>query len=91
LCSFLRPAVTPSLFGPDVLSTLFSNTLSLCSSLNARGHVSHPHSTTGNIIVLYIVIFKLFDCRGYVCQIENRVQWHRLDSDVESTVEVMSV
>jgi hypothetical protein len=37
LCSFLRPPVTSSLFGPHILlSTLFSNTLSLCSSLNVR-------------------------------------------------------
>jgi hypothetical protein len=33
-CSFLQPPVTSSLFGPNILSTLFSNTLSLCSSLN---------------------------------------------------------
>jgi hypothetical protein len=32
LCSFLYPPVTPSLFGPNILlSTLFSNTLSLCN------------------------------------------------------------
>jgi hypothetical protein len=35
LCSFLQTPVTSSLFGPNILlSTLFSNTLSLCSSLN---------------------------------------------------------
>jgi hypothetical protein len=35
LCSFLQPPVTSSLFGRNILhSTLFSNTLSLCSSLN---------------------------------------------------------
>jgi hypothetical protein len=32
-----------SLFGPNILpSTLFSNTLSLCSSFNVRDQVSHP-------------------------------------------------
>jgi exonuclease III len=31
-----------------LLSTLFSNTLSLCSSLNVRDHVSHQYRTTGN-------------------------------------------
>jgi hypothetical protein len=37
LCSFLHPPVTSSLFGPNsVLSTLMSNTLSLCSSLSVR-------------------------------------------------------
>ena len=30
---------------------LFSNTLSLDSSLNVRDHVSQPYSTTSNIIV----------------------------------------
>jgi hypothetical protein len=37
-------------FGPNILlSTLFSNTLSLCSSLNVRDQVSHPYRTTGHI------------------------------------------
>jgi hypothetical protein len=31
---------------------LFSNTLSLCSSLNVTDQVSHPYRTTGKIIVL---------------------------------------
>ena len=40
--------------GPNIrLRILFSNTLTLHSSLNARDHVSQPYSTTGNIIVLY--------------------------------------
>ena len=35
LCNFLHSPVTPSLLGPNILlNTLFSNTLSLCSSLN---------------------------------------------------------
>jgi hypothetical protein len=38
------------------LSTLFSNTLSLCSSLYARYKVSHSYRTTGKIVVLYILI-----------------------------------
>jgi hypothetical protein len=39
LCSFLQSPVTSSLFGPNILlSTLCSNTLSLCSSLNVRDH-----------------------------------------------------
>jgi hypothetical protein len=52
LCSFLQPRVISSLFGPNILlSTLFSNTLSLCSSLNVRDQVSHPYKTTSKIIV----------------------------------------
>jgi hypothetical protein len=62
LCSVLQPPITSSLFGQNILlNTLFSNTLSLCSSLNIRDQVLHPYRTTGKIIVLYILIFMLFD------------------------------
>ena len=55
---FSTPPVTFSLLGPNILfSTLFSNTLSLHSSLNFRYQVSHPNKTTGKILVLYILIF----------------------------------
>ena len=57
--SFLYSPVTSSLLGSNIrLSTLFSNTLSLRSSLNITDQVSHPHKTTGRIVVLYILIFK---------------------------------
>jgi hypothetical protein len=57
LCIFLQPHVTSSLFGPNILvNTLFSNTLSLYTSLNDRDQVSYPHKTIGKIIVLYILI-----------------------------------
>jgi hypothetical protein len=46
LCGFLQPPVTSSLVGPNVPSTLFSNTLSLCSSLIVGDQVSHPYTTT---------------------------------------------
>ena len=48
ICSFLHSLVTSSLLGPNILlTTLFSNTLSLRSSLNVSDHVSHPYKTTG--------------------------------------------
>ena len=47
------PITSPLLGSNILLSTLFSNTLSLRSSLNVSDHVSHPHKTTGRIIVLY--------------------------------------
>jgi hypothetical protein len=58
LCSCLQPPITSSLYGPNILlSTLFSNALSLCSSLNVRDKVSHHYRTTGKIIVMHILIF----------------------------------
>ena len=42
LCSFLHSPVTSSLLSPYVLNTLFSNTLSLRSSLSVNDQVSHP-------------------------------------------------
>jgi hypothetical protein len=51
LCSFLQPPVASSLFGPNILlSTLYSNTVSPCSSLNVRDQVLHPCRTTGKIM-----------------------------------------
>jgi hypothetical protein len=49
------------LLGPYILlNTLFSKTLSLCSSSEVRNQVLHPYSTTGKITVLYILIFRFF-------------------------------
>ena len=47
LCNFPHSPVTPSLLGPNILlNTLFSNSLSLCSTLNVSDQVSHPYKTT---------------------------------------------
>jgi len=46
-----------------LLSTLFSHTLNLWSSLTVRDQVSHPYKTTGNIIIVYILTFKILDRR----------------------------
>ena len=46
LSSFLYSPVTSSLLDPNILlSTLFSNTLSLDSSLNVSDQVSHPYKS----------------------------------------------
>ena len=51
LCNLLHSPVISSLFAPNIgLSTLYSNTVNLCSSQNARDQVSQPYNTTGNII-----------------------------------------
>ena len=61
LCSLLHSPFS-SLLGPNIcLRILFSNTLSLHSSFNVRDHVSQPYSTTGDIIVIYILIFKFLE------------------------------
>jgi polysaccharide pyruvyl transferase WcaK-like protein len=58
LCNFLPSPITSSLFGPNILlRTLFSNTLSLCSSLSVRDQISHAYKTTGRIMVLYVWTF----------------------------------
>jgi phosphate starvation-inducible membrane PsiE len=60
LCNFLHSPLTSSLLGPNIfLNTLFSNTLSLCSSLNVSDQVSHPYKTMGKIIVLYILMMMM--------------------------------
>jgi hypothetical protein len=39
--------------GPNnVLCSVFSNTLCLCSSLNVRDQIWHPYKTTGTIMTL---------------------------------------
>ena len=46
LCTFLHSPLTLSISGPNILlNTLFSNTLSLCTSCNMREQVSHPYLT----------------------------------------------
>jgi hypothetical protein len=43
LCSLLHSPLTLSLLGPNnLLSTLFSNTLSLCYSLSVRLSLQYP-------------------------------------------------
>ena len=57
-CCLLYSPVTSSRLGPNIfLCTLFSNILSLCSTLNVRHQILQPHKTTGKIIVLCILKF----------------------------------
>jgi len=48
LFSFIQPPLSSSILSPWILlSTLFSNTHHLCSSLNVTDRVSYPYKTTG--------------------------------------------
>ena len=61
LCSFLHSPVTTSLLGPNILlSSLFSNTLSLCTSLIVSDQLPHAYRTTGKIIILHIFMWSSY-------------------------------
>jgi len=78
LCSFLHSSVTSSILGPNIfLSTLFSDTLSLCSSLNVNDQVSYPYKTTGKIIVMYILILTNLDSKT-----EDKKILHRMTASI---------
>ena len=57
LCSFLHSPVTSFLLDPNILNTLFWNTLNLSSSRKVSYQVSHPYKTTGHLIILYSNFF----------------------------------
>jgi hypothetical protein len=52
-----------------LLSTLFSNTCNLCSSLNVRDQLLHSFRTKRKIVVLNILIFMFLDRR------EHKTSW----------------
>ena len=61
LCSLHHAHLTSSLLGSNILlSTLFSNTLRLLSSLNVSNHVLYPYKTTVKITVLYTLILYVW-------------------------------
>ena len=61
LCNFLHSPVISSFSASNIfLSTLFLNTLNLCSSLKERDQVSQTYNTTGNIILLHVLTFNCF-------------------------------
>src|SRR5215470_11094694 len=73
LCSLLHSPVTSYLLGPNILlSTQFSNTLSLCSFLSVRDQVSHPYKTTGKTTVLYALIFVILVSNLKKCRIRRK-------------------
>jgi hypothetical protein len=64
LCYFLPSPITFSLLDPTLfLSTLFLNTLSICTTLHVKDQISHTYKTTGKIIALYTLIFMFTDTK----------------------------
>jgi hypothetical protein len=60
LCSFLQPHVRSFRLGPKILvSTVFSNTLNLCSCLNMSDKVSRPYKTTDSLCFTHCNVFVL--------------------------------
>ena len=67
LCNFLYSPVTPSLLGPNIfLNTLFSNTLSLCSSLNVSDQVSSPYKTTDTLLLIKYQIDRTSNILNFI-------------------------
>jgi hypothetical protein len=64
LCSVLQTLIISFLFSPNILlSTRFSNTLTVCYFFNIRGQVSHQHETASKIVILYNLIITFVDSR----------------------------
>ena len=64
LRDFLHSLVILSHLAPNIsLTTIFSNTLNICSSLKVRDQVSQPYNTTGSIIVLCVLTFNFLENR----------------------------
>jgi hypothetical protein len=67
LCIVFQCPVTSSSLGRSIMiSTLFSNTLSLRSSLTVKDQVSHPHKGTRKIRVIYILTFTLVNSKSSI-------------------------
>jgi glucose uptake protein GlcU len=58
---FLHPTISSPLLTNILLSTLFSDTLSLCYFFNPWHEVSHLYKAKGNVILLYIFIFTFLN------------------------------
>ena len=57
-CSFFHSSVNSFLLGSNILlTTLFSDNLSLRTPFSVSDHISKPCKITGKIIVLYILVF----------------------------------
>jgi hypothetical protein len=48
-------------------------TLNLCSSLNVKKQVSHPHNATNKTVVVYVFSLVLVDLNTLICSIEYKL------------------
>jgi hypothetical protein len=72
LCSLLHYPVTLPFLGQNILlNIVFSNTLSLLSSLNTSDQVSHTKTTTDKIIVLPNISIFIFWIANWKTKILN--------------------
>jgi len=75
---FPTPPITTSITGQIIfLSTLFPNTLSLCSLLTVGDHISHPYRTKGKIIIFYILTIIILDFK-----LEDKKILHRIMASI---------
>jgi hypothetical protein len=82
LCSSLHCPVTSSLLGPNVLlSTLFSNTLSLHFSLNVCDQVSHPYKKKLSPSLKY-KFFQIVKITVNLCRVVFTTQKNYMWSDI---------
>ena len=77
LCCLLLSPVTLSLSGPNILlSTIFSNILSLHSALSVSGQVPHAYNTTGKIRIKLVDLIVetnfIYNCGN----VESEVRTH---------------
>jgi hypothetical protein len=50
-----------SILDSNIFLVIFSNTLSVYSSVHIEDQVSYPYKTSGKIVFLYLLIFMVLD------------------------------
>jgi hypothetical protein len=80
---FLHSLITTSLFGPDIfLRTLFSYTLSLCSSRNVRDQVQNHRENVSlvysNIYIYIYIIYYVYTIGNSICEPHTLIELRNL-------------
>jgi hypothetical protein len=67
IMQYLQPPVDSSLLDQNILfSTMLSNSPIQFYSFNVRGHVLHPHKTTGKICSVYVNPYKSSQSQSHI-------------------------